>query len=319
MFLGMLEDVIEVEGDVVMIVINVCVQQIECMGIVFGFIVVLDQFGGFILKVFKVYGVEFEVYGDDQDKMFDFVYEMWIRIIISLFFISDYIFVVILFEMMMDCKIEGIFIGDYLWEKKGIVFIFKIDKGLVDEDCYVCFMKLIFGFDELLYCVVEDKYIFGIKECFVILDDDKVGIEKIVDQQFELVEQVCVVGFVLIFEFEVDIYVLYKEKVEERLYNFICVYIDFLLFDVKIMLKLMILSFEDLYVDFIVDLKVLCVVVLFGGYFCEEVNKKLVCNRGFIVSFFCVLVEGLNVVQLQQEFDQILCVFIDLIYVVLVF
>ena len=173
---------------------NARAQQTERMGTAPGFIAALDQSGGSTPKALKAYGVEPEVYGDDQDKMFDLVHEMRTRIITSPSFTGDHILAAILFEMTMDRKIEGIPTGDYLWEKKGIVPILKIDKGLADEDRHVRLMKPIPGLDELLHRAVEDKHIFGTKERSVILDDDKAGIEKIVDQQFELAEQVRAAG-----------------------------------------------------------------------------------------------------------------------------
>ena len=293
---------------------NARAQQTERMGTAPGFIAALDQSGGSTPKALKAYGVEPEVYGDDKDKMFDLVHEMRTRIITSPSFTGDHILAAILFEMTMDRKIEGIPTGDYLWEKKGIVPILKIDKGLADEDRHVRLMKPIPGLDELLHRAVEDKHIFGTKERSVILDDDKAGIEKIVDQQFELAEQVRAAGLVPILEPEVDIHALHKEKAEERLHNLIRAHIDSLPLDAKIMLKLTIPSSEDLYADLIADPKVLRVVALSGGYSREEANKKLARNRGLIASFSRALAEGLNVAQSQQEFDQTLRASIDSIY-----
>ena len=293
---------------------NARAQQTERMGTAPGFIAALDQSGGSTPKALKAYGVEPEVYGDDKDKMFDLVHEMRTRIITSPSFTGDHILAAILFEMTMDREIEGIPTGDYLWEKKGIVPILKIDKGLADEDCHVRLMKPIPGLDELLHRAVEEKHIFGTKERSVILDDDKAGIEKIVDQQFELAEQVRAAGLVPILEPEVDIHALHKEKAEERLHNLIRAHIDSLPLDAKIMLKLTIPSSEDLYADLIADPKVLRVVALSGGYSREEANKKLARNRGLIASFSRALAEGLNVAQSQQEFDQTLRASIDSIY-----
>ena len=293
---------------------NARAQQTERMGTAPGFIAALDQSGGSTPKALKAYGVEPEVYGDDKDKMFDLVHEMRTRIITSPSFTGDHILAAILFEMTMDREIEGIPTGDYLWEKKGIVPILKIDKGLADEGCHVRLMKPIPGLDELVHRAVEEKHIFGTKERSVILDDDKAGIEKIVDQQFELAEQVRAAGLVPILEPEVDIHALHKEKAEERLHNLIRDHIDSLPLDAKIMLKLTIPSSEDLYADLIADPKVLRVVALSGGYSRDEANKKLARNKGLIASFSRALAEGLNVAQSQQEFDQTLRASIDSIY-----
>ena len=78
---------------------NARAQQTERMGTAPGFIAALDQSGGSTPKALKAYGVEPEVYGDDQDKMFDLVHEMRTRIITSPSFASDHILAAILFEM----------------------------------------------------------------------------------------------------------------------------------------------------------------------------------------------------------------------------
>ncbi|MDU1065153.1 MAG: fructose bisphosphate aldolase [Cutibacterium avidum] len=309
-----MEDAIEVEGDVAMTANDACAQQTERMGTAPGFIAALDQSGGSTPKALKAYGVEPEVYGDDKDKMFDLVHEMRTRIITSPSFTSDHILAAILFEMTMDREIEGIPTADFLWQRKGIIPFLKIDKGLADEESHVRVMKPIPGLDELLHRAVEEKHIFGTKERSVILDDDKDGIKKIVDQQFELGEQVRAAGLVPILEPEVDIHAPNKQKAEERLHNLIREHIDALPLDAKIMLKLTIPTTDDLYADVIADPKVLRVVALSGGYSREEANEKLARNHGLIASFSRALAEGLSHGQSQEEFDETLRSSIDSIY-----
>lgn len=293
---------------------DACAQQTERMGTAPGFIAALDQSGGSTPKALKAYGVEPEVYGDDKDKMFDLVHEMRTRIITSPSFTSDHILAAILFEMTMDREIEGIPTADFLWQRKGIIPFLKIDKGLADEESHVRVMKPIPGLDELLHRAVEEKHIFGTKERSVILDDDKDGIKKIVDQQFELGEQVRAAGLVPILEPEVDIHAPNKQKAEERLHNLIREHIDALPLDAKIMLKLTIPTTDDLYADVIADPKVLRVVALSGGYSREEANEKLARNHGLIASFSRALAEGLSHGQSQEEFDETLRSSIDSIY-----
>ena len=293
---------------------DACAQQTERMGTAPGFIAALDQSGGSTPKALKAYGVEPEVYGDDKDKMFDLVHEMRTRIITSPSFTSDHILAAILFEMTMDREIEGIPTGDFLWQKKGIVPFLKIDKGLADEESHVRVMKPIPGLDELLHRAVEEKHIFGTKERSVILDDDKDGIKKIVDQQFELGEQVRAAGLVPILEPEVDIHAPNKQKAEERLHNLIREHIDALDDDARIMLKLTIPSQPDLYADFIDDPRVVRVVALSGGYSREQANELLTHNHRLIASFSRALAEGLDAKQSDEEFNSTLENSIDSIY-----
>ena len=171
-------------------------QQLERMHTAPGFVAALDQSGGSTPKALRAYGIEESAYGDDKDRMFDLVHEMRTRIITSPAFTSEHILAAILFEMTMDREVEGMPTADFLWQHKGIVPFLKIDKGLADEDNHVKVMKPIPGLDELLHRAVEDKHIFGTKERSVIVDYDEVGIGRIVDQQFELGDQVCAAGLV---------------------------------------------------------------------------------------------------------------------------
>ncbi|HBT63066.1 MAG TPA: class I fructose-bisphosphate aldolase, partial [Ruminococcaceae bacterium] len=56
------------------------------------------------------------------------------RIITSPAFTSGHILGAILFEQTMEREVGGMPTGDYLWEKKGIVPILKVDKGLADPE-----------------------------------------------------------------------------------------------------------------------------------------------------------------------------------------
>lgn len=60
------------------------------------------------------YGIEEFEYSLDEE-MFNFVYEMCICIIISIFFSGECVLGVILFENIFDREIEGMFIVYFLW------------------------------------------------------------------------------------------------------------------------------------------------------------------------------------------------------------
>lgn len=289
-------------------------QQLECMHTAPGFVAALDQSGGSTPKALRAYGIEESAYGDDKDRMFDLVHEMRTRIITSPAFTSEHILAAILFEMTMDREVEGMPTADFLWQHKGIVPFLKIDKGLADEDNHVKVMKPIPGLDELLHRAVEDKHIFGTKERSVIVDYDEVGIGRIVDQQFELGDQVRAAGLVPILEPEVDIHAARKQEAEELLHRHIREHIDALDDDARIMLKLTIPSQPDLYADFIDDPRVVRVVALSGGYSREQANELLTHNHRLIASFSRALAEGLDAKQSDEEFNSTLENSIDSIY-----
>ena len=277
-----------------------------------GFIAALDQSGGSTPKALLGYGVTEDKYTND-DEMFDLVHEMRSRIITSPAFKSDHILAAILFEKTMDSKVEGKWTADYLWEEKGIVSILKVDKGLEDEDKGVQMMKPMPDLDLLLDRGVE-KNIFGTKMRSVIKKANKEGIEDIVDQQFDYGKQISAKGLVPILEPEVDINSPEKEESEKILKEEILKHLDKLSDDQEIMLKLTIPSKDNFYSEVINHPRVMRVVALSGGYSREKAVELLHKNPGLIASFSRALLEGLNVDQSDDQFNEMLEKSVEKIY-----
>ncbi|WP_022936409.1 fructose bisphosphate aldolase [Dielma fastidiosa] len=277
-----------------------------------GFIAALDQSGGSTPKALKLYGIDESQYHND-DEMFDLVHEMRTRIMTSPAFTSEHILAAILFENTMDRKVEGEYTADYLWLKKGILPILKVDKGLAELAHGVQLMKPIPDLDDLLKRAKE-RHIFGTKMRSVIKQADEEGIRAIVDQQFEVGLRIYAAGFVPILEPEVDIFAADKEKSEAILKREIKRHLSLLEDDVRVMFKLSIPSADGFYADLMEDQHVVRVVALSGGYSRDEANERLSRNPGLIASFSRALSQGLNVNQTPAEFDQLLKTSIDSIY-----
>ncbi|WP_373126766.1 fructose bisphosphate aldolase [Dielma fastidiosa] len=277
-----------------------------------GFIAALDQSGGSTPKALKLYGIDESQYHNDNE-MFDLVHEMRTRIMTSPAFTSEHILAAILFENTMDRKVEGEYTADYLWLKKGILPILKVDKGLAELAHGVQLMKPIPDLDDLLKRAKE-RHIFGTKMRSVIKQADEEGIRAIVDQQFEVGLRIYVAGFVPILEPEVDIFAADKEKSEAILKREIKRHLSLLEDDVRVMFKLSIPSADGFYSDLMEDQNVVRVVALSGGYSRDEANERLSRNPGLIASFSRALSQGLNVNQTPAEFDQLLKTSIDSIY-----
>lgn len=277
-----------------------------------GFIAALDQSGGSTPKALKLYGINEDQYSGDEE-MFDLVHQMRTRIITSPSFNGDKILAAILFEMTMDRQIEGIDTAEYLWTKKRIVPILKVDKGLADEADGVKLMKPMPQLDELLERAVA-KGIFGTKMRSFIASKNEAGIKAIVDQQFEIGERILAAGLVPIIEPEVDINAPDKAEIEEVLNREILAHLDALPAGQEVMLKLTIPSVDNLYADAIAHPRVMRVVALSGGYSREEANELLARNHGLIASFSRALSEGLSVDQSDAEFDKVLAESIESIY-----
>ena len=114
--------------------------QKEKMAQADGFIAALDQSGGSTPKALGLYGVSEDAWSTEEE-MFDLVHAMRTRIITSPAFNGDRILAAILFENTMKNTVEGLPTAEYLWSKKQVVPILKIDKGLAEESNGVQMMK----------------------------------------------------------------------------------------------------------------------------------------------------------------------------------
>ncbi len=277
-----------------------------------GFIAALDQSGGSTPKALLQYGIKENSYTDDEE-MFNLVHEMRKRIITSPSFTSEYILGAILFENTMDRTINDQFTAEFLWESKGIVPFLKVDQGLAGLENGVQLMKPIPDLDNLLKRAVE-KNIFGTKMRSVIKESNSKGIKEIVEQQFEIGEQIIEAGLIPIIEPEVDIHSADKEESEKILKHEIFNQLSTLGENVKIMLKLSIPTVDNFYSDLMSERHIARVVALSGGYTQSEANGKLSHNQGLIASFSRALSQGLTAQQTDEEFNAMLLSSIKAIY-----
>jgi fructose-bisphosphate aldolase class I len=288
-------------------------KQTERMHADKGFIAALDQSGGSTPKALLSYGIKEDSYSNDKE-MFDLVHEMRTRIITSPSFTSEYILGAILFKNTMNRSVMGQPTADYLWEKKGIVPILKVDEGLAALEDGVQLMKPFADDLPALLKLANEKHIWGTKMRSVIKEANPKGIRKIVAQQFDLGKQIFAQGLVPILEPEVDIHSADKEGSEKLLKEGLLSSLAALDKDVKVMFKLTIPSVDDFYRDLMADPHVVRVVALSGGYTREEADEKLAHNHGLIASFSRALAEGLSVNQSDAEFNAMLAQSIDAIY-----
>ncbi|GGK00844.1 fructose-bisphosphate aldolase class 1 [Lentibacillus kapialis] len=277
-----------------------------------GFIAALDQSGGSTPKALALYGVTEDQYSG-EDEMFDLVHDMRKRIITAPAFDNNHIIGAILFEQTMDREIEGMYTGDYLAEKKGVVPFLKVDKGLAEESNGVQLMKPIDDLDDVLKRANE-RHIFGTKMRSVIKEANPEAIKEVVDQQFDIGKTIIEAGLVPIIEPEVDINSSEKEKCEELLKAEIQSHLDKLEQDEHVMLKLTIPTVPNLYKELIEHPNVVRVVALSGGYATEEANEKLKENNGLIASFSRALTQDLNVNQSDDAFNNELKSAVNSIY-----
>ena len=277
-----------------------------------GFIAALDQSGGSTPKALKTYGIDSSAWHNDEE-MFDIVHQMRTRIITSPSFTSDHILAAILFENTMNRTIDGMPTADYLWQRKGIVPILKVDKGLAEEKDGVQLMKPMPQLEELLDSAVK-HHIFGTKMRSVIHEANAKGIKDIIDQQFEVGMKIGHHGLVPILEPEVDIHCPEKEKAEELMKAEIMKHLKDLPKECKLMFKVTIPCVDNFYSDLMQDPHVVRVVALSGGYSQAEANEKLARNHGLIASFSRALAQDLRVNQTDAEFNATLKDAIDKIY-----
>ncbi|MGH9047080.1 MAG: fructose bisphosphate aldolase [Acidimicrobiales bacterium] len=287
-------------------------EQLEKVQSAKGFIAALDQSGGSTPKALQQFGISGDAYAND-DQMFDLVHAMRARIVESPSFGGDRVLGAILFEGTMDREIAGQESPAYLWSEKHVVPFLKVDKGLAAESEGVQLMNPIPNLDELLARAVG-KGVFGTKMRSVVLLADKVGVQHLVDQQFELAHQILAKGLVPIVEPEVDIHSPQKAEAEDLLKAAIEEHLARIPEGQRVMLKLTLPTEDDFYANLVNDPKVLRVVALSGGYSRDEANELLARNHGIIASFSRALTESLSAEQSAHEFDAQLDAAIGSIY-----
>ena len=277
------------------------IEQLNRMKSGKGFVAALDQSGGSTPKALKLYGIdESEYFGDEE--MFNLIHEMRTRIIKSPAFTSDRILAAILFEMTMNRSIDGLGTAEFLWQKKGIVPILKVDNGLEVELDGVQLMKPIPELEQRL-ADANSHGVFGTKMRSVIKSANPVGVTKIVDQQFDIAKQILAAGLVPIIEPEVDIKATDKFDCEKLLKSELLKQLDSLDGNHSVMLKLTIPSVPNFYEELVNHSRILRVVALSGGYSRADANQALSKNTGLIASFSRALTEGLSAKQSDAEFD----------------
>ena len=266
-----------------------------------GFIAALDQSGGSTPKALQLYGISEDQY-KNEEEMFQLIHDMRTRIITSPSFSHSNILGAILFEQTMERLISGVPSADFLWNSKKIVPFLKIDKGLQDPENGVRLMKDIPDLGEILKKASEYG-IFGTKMRSVIDEDNTLGVDKIVEQQFEIGEIILNAGLTPIIEPEVTINIPQKLNAEEILKESLLKSLNKIDGTQKVLLKLTLPEKENFYEELVEHPNVLRVVALSGGYSLTEANKRLEENFGVIASFSRALTQSLFVHQNNDEFN----------------
>jgi len=201
-----------------------------------GFIAALDQSGGSTPKALKLYGIAESEY-NNASEMFDLIHEMRTRIIKSSAFNSGRILGAILFKDTMLKEIDNLPTAIYLWEKLQIVPFLKIDQGLLSSENQSQLLKPINDLKTSLELAKKNK-VFGTKMRSLINGANNIGIKDLVDQQFDIGEEILSFGLLPIIEPEVDITIPDKREAEDMLYNNIKRRLDRIESGKKVILKL---------------------------------------------------------------------------------
>jgi fructose-bisphosphate aldolase, class I len=277
-----------------------------------GFVAALDQSGGSTPKALRLYGVPESAYSNETE-MFDLIHQMRTRIVTSPAFTGERILAAILFEQTMDRQVEGVGSAEYLWTRKHVVPFLKVDHGLEDEAHGAQVMKPIPDLEALL-ARATGHGVFGTKMRSVIKTADEVGVDAVVDQQFEIAGRILAGGLVPIIEPEVDIHSPEKPATEGLLKAALLARLDELGEGQDVMLKLTLPEVDGFHRELLEHPRVLRVVALSGGYSRAEADARLTRNPGVTASFSRALTEGLTAQMSDQEFDAALDAAIGAIY-----
>lgn len=286
--------------------------QIERIAHGKGFIAALDQSGGSTPKALKLYGLNDSDY-KDEEEMFALIHQMRTRIITSPSFDGHRILAVILFEMTMERTVDGMHTAEFLWKVKGIPSFLKIDNGLLEEVDGVQLMKDIPQIHARLDAA-KSHGLIGTKMRSVIKLANPVGIEKVLNQQFDCAQIILQQSLIPIIEPEVDIKSSEKGACEKLLLSGLKERLDALPEGARVVLKLTLPEERNLYQSLLRHRAVTRIAALSGGYSRDEANQRLSENPGMIASFSRALTEGLSAQQGDDEFNRALDASIESIY-----
>jgi fructose-bisphosphate aldolase class I len=207
----------------------------------------------------------------------------------------------------MDSQVSGQPMPSYLWEERGILSFLKIDKGLAGEENGVQRMKPIPNLGHLLDRGLEAGVV-GTKMRSVINRADSTGIASIVQQQFELADEISASGLMPILEPEVSTQLPDEERrnAEQLLKQALVIALDNLPKDCEVILKLTIPVEPNFYESLIHHPRVLRTLALSGGFSRMSACRRLRKNRGMIASFSRAFLEGLTFQMHEVEFDEAL-------------
>ena len=258
------------------------------------------------------YGIGTTAYRDDAE-MFELVHQVQTRIMTSRVFDSNRVLGAILFEDTMDHQVDGRETARYPWRNKGIVPFLKIDKGLEPEAHGVQLMRPIPDLQPLL-ARAQSLDVFGTKACSLIMEPNEDDIAAVVAQQSMLAGDVLAAGLVPIVEPQIDIRSAGKAKAENLLKAEITDALGSLPSGSQIILKLSLPDRAGFYTDLVVDVHVIRLLALSGGFSRAEAVEILARNPSVVASFSRALLEGLCVGQSDEEFEKALDGSLDQIF-----
>ena len=148
----------------------------------------------------------------------------------------------------------------------------------------------------------------------VIDEANPKGVDAVLDQQFEVGQQIFNAGLMPIIEPEVSIKSPDKAKIEELLVAGLLKRLDALPAGTSVMLKLTLPEVAGKFDALVKHPQVVRVVALSGGYSRADSNVILAKNPGVIASFSRALTEGLTAQMSDDEFNKALDEAIEGIY-----
>uniref|UniRef100_A0A6U9E866 Fructose-bisphosphate aldolase n=1 Tax=Zooxanthella nutricula TaxID=1333877 RepID=A0A6U9E866_9DINO len=272
-------------------------EQLAKVGSQDGFFAALDQGATNVQKTLQKYGVQC----DDAGVM-DKIHEMRSRFMTNGRFNGARVIATIFGEDTLSRDVEYLSTARFLWERRKITPILRLDSGLQKESGGVRMSKDILDLDALLDRALANSVYF-VKTNAIILQSNAVGIKRVVDQQFDIAKKVLAKGLVPVLQTEVDIHVPDKASCEQRLRQVVMGALNRNLEDTqKVVLVFSLPTKPDMYASLIQHPKVLRLACSSGGYDRAESCTKLAEIPDVIASIGRAFTEGMTVNQTDKEF-----------------
>lgn len=250
------------------------------------------------------YGITASDYATPTEER-DLLQAYLTRVTISPSFDPEFIIGALLPASALHGRLLDMAPPEYLWERKGIVTLVRLDEALLPPNQGVRLAAPAADLDEQLADALRLGAV-GVSLRSIIDEADPVGITNVVAQQFTVAHRIATAGLVPLCQPVMRVGSDERAHAEQLLAQSLLAFLDGWDADLQPMLGLSLPATSGCYADVIAHDRVLRVLACSDEESRQDAVAQLAANPGMVACFGRALVEDLNVSQDDAQFDEAL-------------